>query len=121
MCEKRPFRSAPQAARSPHLLKSVTLTLEKTAEYTEQEMNRKLADWLGNIGTSLRLDYAELRRYLVNEEYLGRTKDGSRYWVAMSSRNQIPFDPNIEATDVCRLVQEARTEIQARKRTYLRA
>ena len=112
----------PRKRRDRHiLLKSVTLTLDKTAEYTEQEINQKLTDWLGEVGASLRLDHVELRRRLVDEEYLGRTRGGSRYWVAVSSRNHILFDPDIEATDVRRLVHEGRTEIESRKRNYFQA
>ena len=105
LCVKSGISGPPHRRRDRHiLLKSVTLTLDKTAEYTEQESNQKLTDWLGEIGTSLRLDHVELRRRLVDEEYLGRTRDGSRYWIAVSSRKHIPFDPDIEATDVRRLV-----------------
>ncbi len=122
LCVKSGISGLPRKRRDRHiLLKSVSLTLDKTAEYTEQEIYQKLTDWLGEIGTSLRLDHVELRRRLVDEEYLGRARDGSRYWVALSSRIHIPFDPDIEATDVRRLVHEGRSEIERRKRNYFQA
>ena len=122
LCVKSGISGLPRKRRDRHiLLKSVSLTLDKTVEYTEREINQKLKDWLGEIGTSLRLDHVELRRRMVDEEYLGRARDGSRYWVAVSSRNHIPFDPDVEATDVGRLVHQGRTEIESRKRSYLQA
>ena len=100
LCVKSGISGLPRKRCDRHiLLKSVPLTLDKTAEYTEQEINQKLTDWLGEIGASLSLDHVEPRRRLVDEEYLGRTRDGSRYWVAVSSRKHIPFDPDIEATE----------------------
>ena len=122
LCVKSGISGLPRKRRDRQiLLKSVTLTLDRTADYTEQEINQKLTDWLGEIGTSLRLDHVELRRRLVDEENLGRARDGSRYWVAVSSRRHIPFDPDIEATDVRRLVQEGRTEIESRRRSYFQS
>jgi hypothetical protein len=120
LCVRSGLSGLPRKRRDRHiLLKSVALTLDKTAEYTEPEINQKLMDWLRDVGASLRLDYVELRRHLVNEEYLGRAKDGSRYWVAMSSRRQIPFDSDIEASDIRSLIAEARSDVEIRRRRYL--
>lgn len=97
----------PRKQRDRHiLLKSVALTLERTAEYTETEVNDRLQWWLNEVGRSIELDHVRLRRHLVDAEYLGRSKDGSRYWVADLSRNQYLFESDVEELDVHELVRE---------------
>jgi hypothetical protein len=90
------------------MLKSVTLTFDKTEEYTESSVNQRLQTWLNEVGRSLDLDHVRLRRHLVDAEFLGRSRDGSRYWVAVFSRNQVPFDTEVENIDVYALVQRRR-------------
>ena len=102
------------------MLKSVALTLDKRAEYTEPEVNTKLLLWLQDVGAPFHLDHVDLRRYLIYEEFLGRSKDGSRYWVAAFSRHQLVFDPEIEEVDVNRLLSQARARLERKKEEFLR-
>jgi hypothetical protein len=109
LCLQSGVRSLPRKKRDQHIiLKSVTLTFDKTKEYTETSVNQRLRTWLDDVGRSLDLDHVRLRCHLVDAEFLGRNKDGSRYWVAAFSRNQIPFDSEVENIDVYALIQQRR-------------
>ncbi len=111
----------PGKRRDRHiLLKSVVLTLDKRSEYTELEVNPKLQLWLQNVDGHLHLDHVDLRRHLIDEEFLGRSKDGSRYWVAVSSRHQLVFDPEIEEVDVHRLLSQERARLERKEEEFLR-
>jgi hypothetical protein len=109
LCVQSGVRGLPRKKRDQHIiLKSVTLTFDKTEEYTERSVNQRLQTWLNEVGRSLDLDHVRLRRHLVDAEFLGRSKDGSRYWVAVLSRNQVPFDSEVENIDVYALVRRRR-------------
>ena len=109
LCVRSGARGLPRKKRDQHIvLKSIVLTFDKTEEYTESAVNQRLRAWLNEVGRSLELDHVRLRRHLVDAEFLGRSKDGSRYWVAVFSRNQVPFDSEVENIDVYALVQQRR-------------
>ena len=121
LCLRGGLTSFPRRRRDRHiLLKSVALTLDKRSEYTEPEINTKLRLWLQDVGAPFHLDHVDLRRYLIDEEFLGRSRDGSRYWVAASSRHQLVFDPEIEEVDVNRLLSQARARLVRKKEEFLR-
>ena len=121
LCLRGGLIGFPRKRRDRHiLLKSVALTLDKRAEYSEREVNPKLQLWLQDAGAAFHLDHVDLRRYLIDEEFLGRSRDGSRYWVATSSRHQLAFDPEIEGVDVHRLLGRERARLQRRKEEFLR-
>jgi transcriptional regulator len=48
------------------------LTFEKNVQYTEKEINEKLKNFY--------IDYAILRRYMVDYKILSRTRDCKIYW-----------------------------------------
>ena len=48
------------------------LTFEKNVQYTEKEINEKLKNFY--------IDYALLRRYMVDYKILSRTRDCKAYW-----------------------------------------
>ena len=48
------------------------LTFEKNVQYTEKEINEKLKNFY--------IDYAILRRYMVDYKILSRTRDRKTYW-----------------------------------------
>ena len=88
LCVSSGLRGIPRKIRDRHiLLKSITLTLELKSEYAEHELNDELRSWLSEVGKTIRrVDHVNLRRLLVDQEYVGRSRDGSRYWVAVGSR-----------------------------------
>ena len=93
--------------------------MDRTAEYTEAEINKKLTAWLEDVGGTINLDYVELRRQLVDEEFLGRSPGCFRYWVAISSRQHLAFDLEAENLDVLDMVRTGIADIEDRKRQYL--
>ena len=121
LCVKSGLRGAPRKTRDRHiLLKGVSLTLNLKAEYTEEEVNEKLRSWLADVGGTLRrFGHVRLRRLLIDEEYLGRSKDGSRYWVALGSRNHPIFEPDVKDVDVLEEIRLGRKEAEHRKRMFL--
>ncbi|MFQ6030482.1 MAG: DUF2087 domain-containing protein [Dehalococcoidia bacterium] len=120
LCVQSGNTGLPRKQRDRHiLLKSVTLTFDRTRQYAEEEVNQKLLSWLRDIGSVIKLDHVILRRVLVDEEFLGRSPGGSRYWVAVMSRKQIPFDPAIDDLDVPQLVSQGKALIEQRKQEYL--
>ena len=120
LCLQSGNTGLPRKQRDRHIiLKSVVLTLDRTIHYTEEGVNRKLQSWLRDIGSLIKLDHVILRRVLVDEEFLGRSQDGSRYWVATLSRHQLPFAPAIDDLDVPQLVALGRERIERRKQEYL--
>ena len=115
LCVKSGLSNFPRKKRDRHiLLKSVILGLERTREYTKTEINPLLQGWLSQVGTHYHLDYVNLRRHLIDEEFLSRSKEGSRCWVATSSRNQLHFDPEINEIDIPGLIRNNR-ELSARR------
>ena len=121
LCVSSGLRSVPRKTRDRHILaKAITLTLDLKAEYTEEEVNEELKSWLADVGGTLRrLSHVRLRRLLIDEEYLGRSKDGSRYWVALGSRNHPIFEPSVQDIDVNELLRSGREEAERRKQMYL--
>ena len=121
LCLRSGLRGVPRKARDRHILsKGITLTLDLKAEYTEEEVNQELKTWLADVGGTLRrLSHVRLRRLLIDEEYLGRSKDGSRYWVALGSRNHPAYEPAVQDVDVRGLLRSGREEAERRKQMYL--
>lgn len=120
LCVKSGITGLPRKQRDRQIiLKSVVLTMDRTAEYTETEINEILTAWLEEVGGTINLDYVELRRRLVDQEFLGRNPGGFRYWVAISSRQHLAFDPETENLDVLDVVRTGIADIEDRKRQYL--
>ena len=53
--------------------------IEPGQSFREDEVNRRLADWLGDVGQMLRTDHVELRRWLVDAEFVARDDWGHAY------------------------------------------
>ena len=87
--------------------------MQQSLEVTE--INPLLQGSLSQVGAHCHLDYVNLRRHLIDEEFLGRSKDGSRSWVATSSRNQSHFDPEINEIDISGLIRNNR-ELSTRRK-----
>ena len=121
LCVRSGLRAAPRKARDRHiLLKGIALSLDLKAEYTEEEMNESLKSWLNEVGGTLRrFGHVRLRRLLIDEEYLGRSKDGSRYWVALGSRHHPTFEPGVQEVDVLGAIRLDREEQENRKQMYM--
>ncbi len=118
LCLKSGLKGVPRKQRDQHiLLKSVVLTLDPLKEFTESEVNDKLAFWLADIARGIELDRVTLRRWLVDEGYLERDSRGLRYRVG----EVIPrlFAPGVDEVDVYRVIGVAMKSLQKRKQSYL--
>ena len=121
LCVNSGLRGVPRRSRDRHILaKAITLTLDLKAEYTEEQVNERLKSWLADVGGTLRrLSHVRLRRLLIDEEYLGRSKDGSRYWVALGSRHHPAFEPSVQDVDVNELLRSGKEEAERRKQMFM--
>ena len=121
LCVSSGLRGIPRKNRDRHiLLKSITLILALKKDYAEHELNDDLRAWLRDVGSTIRrLDHVYLRRLLVDEEYVGRSRDGSRYWVAVGSRYQAVFAPDVDDVDVRGVITAARDDQELKKRQFL--
>lgn len=55
-------------------------TLAPDRSWREDEVNRQLEAWLGDVGSMLRTDHVELRRWLVDTRFVCRDDWGRAYW-----------------------------------------
>lgn len=101
------------------LLKSVVLTLNRRLPYTEKQIDLALEDWLTDIAPSIYIDRTNLRRWLVDEGYLERERDGSHYWVGSAAEGDELFDDEIDELDVYQLIREGKAAIQQKKQEHL--
>ena len=101
------------------LLKSVTLTLDRDAQYAEREIDELLQSWLVHIGRSIRLDHVNLRRRLVDERFLERTRDGYVYWMGPGPTGAQTFDASVEECDPYTVILSGKTLLEKRKVEYL--
>ena len=121
LCLQSGSSDLPRRPRDQHILmKSVVLTLDASAEYSESEIDKKLLSWLRNIAPSIGVDHVNLRRVLVDKMYLGRSRDGSRYWVGLHVATHLVFEPEVEDLDIDEVIRKGRDEIEQRKQEYFR-
>lgn len=99
----------PRKRRDRHiLLKSIVMTLANGKDYTETEINQAIKAWLTGMHNPRGLDHVALRRYLVDEGYVDRSRNGSRYWVITPGPSTKLFEPDVGEVDVFSLVGEAK-------------
>ena len=91
-------------------MKSVALTLGRDAQYSEGEIDELLQSWL---------DHVNLRRRLVDERFLERTRDGSAYWMGPGPTGAQLFDASVEECDPYAAILSGKTLLEKRKVEYL--
>ena len=99
------------------ILKSVVLHLAKDRTYTEREINAALMSWVGEVGHSLEVDHAALRRTLIDEKYLERSSDGTSYRLAPAG-GAGSFAPDVDEINPTVVIQEAMLEAAAKREQY---
>jgi Uncharacterized protein conserved in bacteria (DUF2087) len=98
------------------LMLACAQTVDPARRFTESQFNQHLSAWLAAEGSMLRTDHAELRRTLVDLQFFVRDGFGRVYqrapgWpVALAD-----VGAAVEATDLGRLLREARTKAAARR------
>ncbi len=107
----------PRKRRDRHiLLKSIVITLNNSKNYTEADINEAIKTWLVGMHVSNSLDHVALRRYLVNEGYVDRSRNGSRYWVISPDPSPKWFEPEVDKVDILKVVAEAKEKFDKNRR-----
>jgi hypothetical protein len=120
LCLRSGMTGFPKDELDQHiLLKSAALTFEPGATYTEAEVNERLKIWIDQIAGLPGNDHGTLRRALIDHGYLERDKIGSSYQLSPSGPRTVQFDPAIDKIDPRQALDDARQEIEERKRAYL--
>ncbi len=96
------------------ILKSVALHLSKARTYTERDLNAALMSWVGEVGHSIAIDHAALRRALIDEKYLERAADGTVYHLT-DSGGAGWFAPEVDQIQPAVLIQDAILAATARR------
>ena len=113
----------PRRPRDRHiLLKSVVLAFDPKTHYTEAGVDATLGTWLREVGRSIRFDRVRLRRMLIDEGYMGRERDGSRYWVSVLGpplgTRRVRFEQEVDEVDVGQTIADGELELHLRKQRY---
>lgn len=121
LCVRSNLEYLPRKIKDRHiLLKSAVLVFEPGRKYSEKEINDKLKLWLEKVNKNARINYVMLRRLLIDEEYLTRKMDGSKYSVNISNTIQNMFEPGVEKMDIFEIIDKARQEIEDRRKKYIK-
>ena len=121
LCVNGRITGFPRRTRDLHILmKSVVLTFDAAAEYSEREVNEELRLWMADICPSLEIDHVTLRRRLVDDGYVEREQDGSRYWASVPPAESSLFELDVESVDVYEAIGIGKKQIEQRKEHYLR-
>jgi hypothetical protein len=121
LCVRSNLEYLPRKIKDRHiLLKSAVLVFEPGRKYSEKEINDKLKLWLEKVNKNARINHVMLRRLLIDEEYLTRKMDGSKYSVNISNTIQNMFEPGVEKMDIFEIIDKARQEIEDRRKKYIK-
>ncbi|MFW6097614.1 MAG: DUF2087 domain-containing protein [Chloroflexota bacterium] len=119
ICLRGGVREWPRKPLDQHvLLKSAIFGLEPHREYSEAEINERLAPWCDDVARNMYVDHAVLRRYLVDAGYLIRDAAGAGYRLN-EEKTDPQFDPAVATIDPAVVLQDARRRNEERKRKYL--
>jgi len=107
----------PRRQRDRHILcRSMVQMLDARENYSEADLNDALRRWLSEIGTTFEMDHVTLRRYLVDEGYVLRDADGSRYRVNLKGKGLVEFDKEVSRIDSLMVILAAKARVAERKR-----
>ena len=120
LCLRSGLTGFPKDEQDQHiLLKSAVMTLDRSVVYSEAQVNEKLQAWVNQIAQIDGVDHGTLRRSLIDNGYLIRERDGSSYQVSSSGSQVVSFAEFIELLNPRQVLEDARQEIEDRKRAYL--
>ena len=120
LCTRGGVREWPRKTEDQHvLLKSATYSLEAEREYSEKELNEHLAVWCKQVGQNFIVDYASLRRWLVDAGYLKRDAAGTGYTLDEEQGLRM-FEREVGSVDPVAVVDSAQREIEERKRKFMK-
>lgn len=101
------------------LMKSAVMTIGVTKQLSEKELNDRLQAWLEVVKAGSELDRVSIRRWLVDNGYLIRDNQGSRYEIAQPGPLSVIFDPAIEQLESAAILLSAREEMERRKQAFM--
>lgn len=121
LCVRSGMKEFPKSEMDQHILfKSMMITMGTGVTYTEKEINQKLSNWIDEVGGKLEMvDFGTLRRWLVDNGYLTRNREGSAYQVAVPGPASPVFEDAVSSVDPVEAVVNGRAEIERRKREYM--
>lgn len=119
ICTRGGLREWPvKSSTDQHILmKSVTYLLQPGRDYSEKEINEALAQWSEEVAGNIQIDFASLRRYMVEAGYLERDAAGAHYRLNEEQGEQL-FEAGVGDVDPAAVVRAALEEIEARRRKY---
>lgn len=93
------------------------ISLFKEENYTEKQVNGIIKDFISKV-PGIKVDHVKIRRALVDEEFLIRTPSGSSYTVNRDCEALKKFSSSINELDCLSFINEARKEIEERRKKY---
>ena len=120
LCARSITVGMPKKIRDRHvLLKGVALSFEKAKQYSENDVNDTIRNWLNNIGEKIQIDHVSIRRELIDSGYLNRTADGSTYQLGTEPAAEVSFENAVNDLDVSEIVAQGKEEIERKKREFM--
>ena len=98
------------------LMKSLLLTLDSSAEYSEAEINGAIQRWNREVAPAIDTDHVTIRRWLIDYGLLERTADGRWYRVGFPP-GAVAFDLEVEDLDVRATIAAYLDQVRRRKPT----
>lgn len=95
-------------------LGAAAFALFRETPMSENEVNAALASWLQAMEAGDALDHVTMRRYLVDERFLARSKDGTGYHIDQAAL-LATFAEDIATLDVAAIAAAAEADRLARK------
>lgn len=89
----------------------------KEGTYSEKEVNELIKGFLAQV-IGFKVDHVKIRRALVDEGFLERTKDGARYTVDKSKEIYSIFEDDINDVNPKDLIRNAIEDVKARRKKY---
>lgn len=93
----------------------IAQSIDPERDYDEQGINAEIRRWLAEFTEPESEDYIAPRRMLVDEGFMEREADGSRYRMLPGGPGWQAFEPGIRALDISTVVYAAREEYAARR------
>ena len=119
LCLRSGLAGLPRDEVSRHVLfTSMVSALAADALLDQPEIDARLTQWIETSGIK-ELDYATLRRSLVDAGYLSRRADGSGYRVITDPPGRPPCEAGVAEVDLAAVLRARREEVARRKAQYL--
>jgi hypothetical protein len=120
LCLRSGLKEFPSKRRDQLIiLKTIANYFDNIKEYTETEINDIIKEWLAWIRFFPGWDFVMLRRQLIDDGFLTRNPDGSRYWIRPEGPAEVAFDPAVADLDIVSVIDEGKQAIAGRKAAFM--